>query len=272
MRHVEWGPYNRKIVPIGQVRRLGILFFMRWLKFSLLVVLGGCGASQNGNDDNGARQAGSAGEPSSGSSGTNIESPTGAGGSGNPIGAAGGSATGTGGAPNTGSAGSKNAGGGGTQRDRGRRRPRLGGQVHRTSEDRAACGSPGSQARRVDRHHAERSRPSQGHQPDDDRARHRARSLRRIHAVLGLARRSTPPRAASSRAPTPDRPGRSSASSTPRCTCGSIPATTSTSTWATACAVRRRDSGSRTTAAPRGRCPRPSKTFAPWSASRARAA
>ena len=76
----------------------------------------------------------------------------------------------------------------------------------------------------------------------------------------------------SSRAPTPDRPGRSSANSMRRCTCGSIPATTSTSTWATACAVRRRDSGCRTTVEPRGRCPKPSKTSVPRSASRARAA
>ena len=86
---------------------------MRWINFSLLVVLGGCGASQSGNDGNGAAEsAGSAGEPSSGGSGST--DPTGAGGSSNPIGGAGGSATGTGGAPNTGSAGSKNVGGGGT--------------------------------------------------------------------------------------------------------------------------------------------------------------
>jgi len=88
---------------------------MRWLNFSLLVVFGGCGAPQNGNDDNAAAaSAGSAGEPSLGGSGTNTESPAGAGGNSSSVGAAGGSATGTGGAPNMGSAGSKNAGGGGS--------------------------------------------------------------------------------------------------------------------------------------------------------------
>jgi hypothetical protein len=87
---------------------------MRWASISLLLVLGGCGASQGDNNDGAMGHGGSAGESTPRNAGSSIaSSTTGAGGNTAPAGGAGSSAPATGGSPNTGVGGMPNAGGNG---------------------------------------------------------------------------------------------------------------------------------------------------------------